>query len=82
MGHGGHATPFMIDETVTTEAISTKMQGRGTELNIFCVMEQEMSQHTHTFNTNLRDPSFLSSNENLQTAEISSDMQIHHICKL
>lgn len=45
-------------------------------------MEKEMSQHFHTFNTNLRDPGFLSSNENLQTAEISSDMQIYHICKL
>ncbi len=78
----GHATPFPIDETATTEAISTKMQWRGTDFNIFWVTEQEMSQHSHTFNTNLRDPGFLSSNENLQTAEISSDMQIHHICKL
>lgn len=45
-------------------------------------MERDMSQHFHTLNTDLRDSGFLSPNENLQTAEIGPDMQIHHIFKL
>lgn len=36
----------------------------------------------HTFNTNLRDSGFLSSNEHFQAAQICSDVKIHHICKL
>lgn len=45
-------------------------------------MKQKMLQGFLTFNTDLRNPGFLPSNENLQTAEISSDMKIHNVCKL
>lgn len=46
----------LIDETVAREAIATKMQSKGTEFNIFWVMDQMMSTtlpYRHTFNANL-----------------------------
>lgn len=35
-----------------------------------------------TFDANLSDSGFLSSNEDLETRQICSDVQIHHILKL